>query len=126
VVGLPWEQHIAFLDDSKKHASSIEERVRAGVRACAGRPAVLCYTIGIEIPASIRALVRPSPCGAFPGAPLPGRQSRGDPTGLVRLNQQNRQPSPRREGRCSPKAGLLLEGESSSATSITTERTGRR
>src|SRR5947209_8501017 len=52
MVGLPWEQHIAFLD-SKKRASSIEERVRAGVRACTGHPAVLCYTIGNEIPAPI-------------------------------------------------------------------------
>src|SRR5262245_22174694 len=32
MVGLPWEQHLAFLDD-KKRARSIEERVRAGVRA---------------------------------------------------------------------------------------------
>src|SRR5437660_11562065 len=52
MVGLPWEQHVAFLD-TKKRARSIEERVRAGVRACAGHPAVLCYTIGNEIPAPI-------------------------------------------------------------------------
>jgi O-antigen biosynthesis protein len=52
MVGLPWEQHVAFLDD-KESARSIEERVRTGVRACAGHPAVLCYTIGNEIPASI-------------------------------------------------------------------------
>jgi len=52
MVGVPWEQHVAFLDD-RKRARSIEERVRAGVRACAGHPAILCYTIGNEIPASI-------------------------------------------------------------------------
>src|SRR5438067_6720344 len=52
MVGLPWEQHIAFLDD-RRRARSIEERVRAGVHACAGHPAVLCYTIGNEIPASL-------------------------------------------------------------------------
>ncbi len=52
MVGLPWEQHITFLDD-RRRARSIEERVRAGVRACAGHPALLCYTIGNEIPASI-------------------------------------------------------------------------
>lgn len=52
MVGLPWEQHIAFLDD-KKRAASLEERVRQGVRACAGHPAVLCYAIGNEIPSSI-------------------------------------------------------------------------
>jgi GT2 family glycosyltransferase len=52
MVGIPWEQHIAFLED-KKNARSIEERVRGGVRACAGHPAVLCYAIGNEIPAPI-------------------------------------------------------------------------
>src|SRR3989440_5980653 len=50
MVGLPWEEHVAFLDD-KKRARSIEERVRTGVRACAGHPAILCYAIGNEIPA---------------------------------------------------------------------------
>ena len=52
MVGLPWEQHITFLDD-KDRMRSIEERVRVGVRACAGHPAVLCYAIGNEIPAPI-------------------------------------------------------------------------
>src|SRR5207237_6521501 len=52
MVGLPWEQHVTFLDD-KKRACSIEERVRTDVRTCAGHPAVLCYTIGNEIPAPI-------------------------------------------------------------------------
>jgi GT2 family glycosyltransferase len=52
MVGLPWEQHVTFLDD-RGRARSIERRVREGVRACAGHPAVLCYAIGNEIPASI-------------------------------------------------------------------------
>jgi len=52
MVGLPWEQHITFLDH-KKRAKSIEERVQAGVRACTGHPAILCYTVGNEIPASV-------------------------------------------------------------------------
>lgn len=52
MVGIPWEQHIAFLDEPER-CRTIEERVRAGVRACAGHPAVLAYTIGNEIPASI-------------------------------------------------------------------------
>ena len=52
MVGLPWEQHVAFLDD-RSRADDIERRVRAGVRACAGHPAVLCYAVGNEIPASI-------------------------------------------------------------------------
>jgi O-antigen biosynthesis protein len=52
MVGLPWEQHVTFLTGSKV-AAAIERRVREGVRACAGHPAVLAYTIGNEIPASI-------------------------------------------------------------------------
>lgn len=52
MVGLPWEQHVAFLED-KKCARSIENRVRVDVRTCAGHAAVLCYAIGNEIPASI-------------------------------------------------------------------------
>src|SRR3712207_4168666 len=45
MVGLPWEQHVAFLDD-RARARDIEQRVRVGVRACAGHPAVLAYAIG--------------------------------------------------------------------------------
>jgi GT2 family glycosyltransferase len=52
MVGLPWEQHVAFLDD-RERTRSIEQRVHAGVAACAGHPAVLCYAIGNEIPAPI-------------------------------------------------------------------------
>ncbi|HEY4564152.1 MAG TPA: glycoside hydrolase family 2 TIM barrel-domain containing protein, partial [Thermoanaerobaculia bacterium] len=52
MVGLPWEQHVAFLE-SASTAAAIEARVRAGVRSCAGHPAVLCYAIGNEIPSSI-------------------------------------------------------------------------
>ncbi len=52
LVGLPWEQHIAFLDD-RAGAGAIERRIREGVRACDGHPAVLAYAIGNEIPTSI-------------------------------------------------------------------------
>ncbi|RPJ62121.1 MAG: glycosyltransferase [Acidobacteria bacterium] len=52
MVGLPWEQHVTFLDENERCAS-IEGRVREAVRACADHPAVLCYAIGNEIPASI-------------------------------------------------------------------------
>jgi GT2 family glycosyltransferase len=51
LVGIPWEQHIAFLDTDR--ADSIEQTVRETVRACAGHPAVLAYAIGNEIPSSI-------------------------------------------------------------------------
>ncbi|MGH7389413.1 MAG: glycosyltransferase [Candidatus Rokuibacteriota bacterium] len=52
MVGLPWEQHVAFLGD-RRRARAIVERLRDGVRACADHPAVLCYAIGNEIPAPI-------------------------------------------------------------------------
>ena len=52
MVGLPWEQHVTFLDDRRRTAA-IEERMRDMVRSCAGHPAILCYAIGNEIPASI-------------------------------------------------------------------------
>lgn len=52
MVGLPWEQHVAFLDNPNT-IQSIETRIRAGVRACAAHPAVLCFVIGNEIPASV-------------------------------------------------------------------------
>jgi O-antigen biosynthesis protein len=52
MVGLPWEQHVTFLDE-RRRARGIVERVRAGVHACAGHPAVLAYAVGNEIPAPI-------------------------------------------------------------------------
>src|SRR5262249_26041092 len=52
MIGIPWEQHVTFLDDSDL-ANDIIRRVRMDVRVCAGHPAVLCYAIGNEIPASI-------------------------------------------------------------------------
>ncbi|HKP17029.1 MAG TPA: glycosyltransferase [Gaiellaceae bacterium] len=52
LVGLAWEQHVSFLSD-RKLAASIVERVRSGVRACAGHPAVLGYAVGNEIPSTI-------------------------------------------------------------------------
>lgn len=52
MIGLPWEQHITFLDD-KVRVRAIEECIREGVQACAGHPAVLCYAIGNEIPSPI-------------------------------------------------------------------------
>lgn len=52
VVGIPWEQHITFLDD-RSRVRAIEEKVRSAVRSCGKHPAVLCYAIGNEIPPSI-------------------------------------------------------------------------
>src|SRR5437870_13384283 len=52
MVGLNWGEHMAFLDEPGK-VREIEDRVRRWIRTCAGHPAVLCYSIGNEIPASI-------------------------------------------------------------------------
>src|SRR5438552_6487619 len=52
MVGLPIERQAVFFDD-RKRVRSVEEWVRAEVRALAGHPALLCYTIGNEIPASV-------------------------------------------------------------------------
>jgi GT2 family glycosyltransferase len=52
MIGLPWQQHVTFLDDPQQ-TESILNTVRAGVRACAGHPAVLCFAIGNEIPATM-------------------------------------------------------------------------
>ena len=52
MVGIPWEQHVMFLDDGSR-VRSIEDRVRAAVRCCGGHQAVLCYSIANEIPGSI-------------------------------------------------------------------------
>jgi GT2 family glycosyltransferase len=52
MVGLPWEQHIAFLDVPRR-AAEIEARVRTAARQCAGHPALFGYSIGNEIPPSI-------------------------------------------------------------------------
>jgi GT2 family glycosyltransferase len=51
MVGVPWEQHVAFLDEGR--AEAIERTVRETVRRTAGHPAVLCYAVGNEIPSTI-------------------------------------------------------------------------
>ena len=50
MVGLAVERYIGFLADTRG-GPDVEGLVRAGVRACAGHPAVLCYAIANEIPA---------------------------------------------------------------------------
>ena len=52
MVGLPWEQHIAFLED-RQRAKAIATSVQKEIKRCAGHPAILCYSVGNEIPASI-------------------------------------------------------------------------
>ncbi len=52
MVGLAWEQHIAFLDE-RGCADSIEAAVRSQARECAGHPAVLCFAVGNEVPTPV-------------------------------------------------------------------------
>lgn len=52
LVGLPWAQHVAFLED-RRLSGDIEKQVRIGARFCAGHPAVLGLAIGNEIPGSV-------------------------------------------------------------------------
>ena len=52
LVGLPWAQHIAFLD-SVETQRQIEEAIVSGIRGCRRHPAVFAYLIGNEIPPDI-------------------------------------------------------------------------
>ncbi len=50
MVGLPWEQHITFLDTAAQKVD-ILKRVKEAVLSCGQHQAILCFTIGNEIPA---------------------------------------------------------------------------
>jgi glycosyltransferase involved in cell wall biosynthesis len=52
MVGIPWEQHIAFLD-SKERCRKIRREISTHVHSCAGHSAILSYALGNEIPSSI-------------------------------------------------------------------------
>jgi len=52
MIGIPWEQHITFLDD-KKLSKDIIARVSDAVKNCSGHSAILCFSLGNEIPSSI-------------------------------------------------------------------------
>jgi GT2 family glycosyltransferase len=52
MAGFAWEQHVAFLDE-RERAQQIAARLAEEVRACEGHEAILCYSIGNEIPAPI-------------------------------------------------------------------------
>lgn len=52
MVGLPWEQHVTFLD-RRRQRRDILARLAAMVRSVAGHPAVFCYAVGNEIPSPI-------------------------------------------------------------------------
>jgi glycosyltransferase involved in cell wall biosynthesis len=52
LAGLPWPQHVSFLD-SRPIQREIREAVVAGVRACERHPAIFAYLVGNEIPPDV-------------------------------------------------------------------------
>jgi GT2 family glycosyltransferase len=52
MAGLPWEQHVALLDD-RRRTRAIAQGVRAQAAAVAGHEALLCVAIGNEVPPAI-------------------------------------------------------------------------
>jgi O-antigen biosynthesis protein len=52
ITGIPWAQHISFLDSSRTRAE-IRKTIARSVRASRGHPAVLAYLVGNEIPPEI-------------------------------------------------------------------------
>jgi glycosyltransferase involved in cell wall biosynthesis len=64
LIGLPWSQHIAFLDSSRERRR-IRETVRDGVRQLAGHPATFAVLVGNEIPPDIVRWHGARPVGRF-------------------------------------------------------------
>jgi O-antigen biosynthesis protein len=52
MAGLPWTQHVAFLDD-RRLTKEIRRSVRAQVQSIARHPAILLFALGNEIPARV-------------------------------------------------------------------------
>lgn len=52
LIGIPWSQHIAFLDSSAVQAE-IRNCIARGVKASLGHPAIFAYLVGNEIPSDI-------------------------------------------------------------------------
>ena len=53
MIGLPWEQHVTFLDDRRRAERILSDMRKKLSGHLAGHPAVLCYAVGNEIPASV-------------------------------------------------------------------------
>jgi cellulose synthase/poly-beta-1,6-N-acetylglucosamine synthase-like glycosyltransferase len=52
LVGIPWAQHLCFLDD-RRITRDIRASVARAVRFCSGHPSVLAYVVGNEVPSPI-------------------------------------------------------------------------
>jgi glycosyltransferase involved in cell wall biosynthesis len=64
LVGLPWAQHVCFLDEPEL-IKNIRTEVAAGAAACRQHPAVFAFLIGNEIPPDIVRWHRPDRMRAF-------------------------------------------------------------
>jgi GT2 family glycosyltransferase len=81
LVGLPWSQHVAFLDDRRLQAK-IVEGVSDAVRGLGRHPAIFAYLIGNEIPPDIVRWHGAERVRTFLRR-LMGAVKAVDPTGLV-------------------------------------------
>ncbi len=52
LIGIPWAQHVAFLDSSSLRAE-IRQAITNGVKVCRTHPAAFAYLVGNEIPPDI-------------------------------------------------------------------------
>ena len=64
LMGIPWAEHVCFLDASRL-VEEIHETIRRAVRGSAGHPAVFAYMIGNEIPPDIVRWYGPERIQAF-------------------------------------------------------------
>jgi glycosyltransferase involved in cell wall biosynthesis len=81
MVGIPWPQHLCFLDQWEVK-ESVKDAMRQAARACAGHPALLAYLIGNEIPSHIVRWSGARKVEKFL-AKLASVIRKEDPTGLV-------------------------------------------
>ena len=77
MVGLPWSQHVAFLDDRAADAKRSGARSSARVRELGDHPAVLTFALGNEIPPGVVRWHGRVRVERFPARALPGREGRG-------------------------------------------------
>lgn len=80
-VGLPWEQHIAFMDDPGR-ARAILGRLASELAPIAGHPSILAYAIGNEIPSSVVRWHGARRISRFLGR-LAGMVRKADPEALI-------------------------------------------
>jgi glycosyltransferase involved in cell wall biosynthesis len=81
LVGLPWTQHVTFLDD-RRQARAIIRGLEADAAPLAGHPALLGFAVGNEIPTSIVRWHGPRRIASFLGRTYSAIKDL-DPEGLV-------------------------------------------